>query len=408
MMLTAQAELKGHKLPDENFLDAPGKLELNQKLPASTVAYFEVSTKTSLEGKELRKKLFKFAGSFDEKGSEDAEKGMEEMKDKLGFDLDTVFDAIGDEAIIGVTATDKLTMESVMKKDKDALKEVGFVFIAHLRDKEKGEKILKSLKDVAEDKGKEAVEVTKDDDGYLFEPKDAVKEMGIPSVQASIKDDKYLVVAVGSKKRIEEIEAAYGGESTLKDDKAHAKAMKAFDQKPQAVIWVDAGRIAATALKDDDIKEAAKKGLKESGIKLETFTFEGDDRMTMALSFSYSVSKDGVWSVETEGLNAFALSAAGLYAFAARRPVPEDVQPSDGGGGGGGDAPVIGVKECDDYIKEWQNCYKDPSMKAAAQPGLDAMVKAWKDAAAQGPAARSALASGCKTALDNFPRSACR
>ncbi|HTJ83853.1 MAG TPA: hypothetical protein VL400_19175, partial [Polyangiaceae bacterium] len=191
MMLTAQAELKGHKLPDENFLDAPAKLELNQKLPASTVAYFEVSTKTSLEGKELRKKLFKFAGSFDEKGSEDAEKGMEEMKDKLGFDLDTVFDAIGDEAIIGVTATDKLTMENVMKKDKDSLKELGFVFIAHLRDKEKGEKILKSLKDVAEDKGKDAVDVTKDDDGYLFEPKaEALKDMGIPSLKAAIKDDK--------------------------------------------------------------------------------------------------------------------------------------------------------------------------------------------------------------------------
>ena len=48
-------------------------------------------------------------------------------------------------------------------------------------------------------------------------------------------------------------------------------------------------------------------------------------------------------------------------------------------GGGGGDS--IGVKECDDYIKTWNDCYKDPAAKAAAKPGLDAMTKAWKDQA---------------------------
>ncbi len=73
--------------------------------------------------------------------------------------------------------------------------------------------------------------------------------------------------------------------------------------------------------------------------------------------------------------------------------------------GGGGE---IGVKECDDYIKMWKDCYKDPAAKAAAQPGLDAMVKAWKDAAAAGGAQKDALATGCKTAMDTFPKDACK
>jgi hypothetical protein len=68
----------------------------------------------------------------------------------------------------------------------------------------------------------------------------------------------------------------------------------------------------------------------------------------------------------------------------------------------------IGVKECDDYIKTWKDCYKDPAAKAAAQPGLDAMTKAWKDAAAQGGAAKDALKTGCKQALDTFPKDACK
>jgi hypothetical protein len=84
---------------------------------------------------------------------------------------------------------------------------------------------------------------------------------------------------------------------------------------------------------------------------------------------------------------------------------------SSGGSGGGesasgGSADSIGVKECDDYIKTWNDCYKDPASKAAAKPGLDAMTKAWKDQA-KDPQSKAALATGCKMALDNFPKAAC-
>ena len=72
---------------------------------------------------------------------------------------------------------------------------------------------------------------------------------------------------------------------------------------------------------------------------------------------------------------------------------------------GGGD---VGIAECDEYIKMWKDCYKDPAMKAAAQPGFDALVKGWKDAAAQGGPAKDALKMGCKQQVDAFPKAACK
>jgi hypothetical protein len=79
---------------------------------------------------------------------------------------------------------------------------------------------------------------------------------------------------------------------------------------------------------------------------------------------------------------------------------------SGGAAASGGDTDSVGVKECDDYIKMWNDCYKDPASKAAAKPGLDATVKAWKDAAKE-PATKAGLATSCKMMIDNFPKAAC-
>jgi hypothetical protein len=85
---------------------------------------------------------------------------------------------------------------------------------------------------------------------------------------------------------------------------------------------------------------------------------------------------------------------------------------SGGSGGSGGSAAAggggdIGVKECDDYMKKWADCYKDPAVKAAAKPGLDQTVAAWKQAAAT-PQGKAGLATSCKMMLDNFPSAACK
>jgi hypothetical protein len=80
---------------------------------------------------------------------------------------------------------------------------------------------------------------------------------------------------------------------------------------------------------------------------------------------------------------------------------------SAGGGGAAAGGDSTGVKECDEYMKKWNDCYKDPTMKAAAKPGLDATVSAWKEAAST-PQGKAALATTCKSMVDSFPSAACK
>jgi hypothetical protein len=101
-----------------------------------------------------------------------------------------------------------------------------------------------------------------------------------------------------------------------------------------------------------------------------------------------------------------------MVALTALLACNKDSGGSSGGSGGGGGAAAgggdsVGVKECDDYIKMWNDCYKDPATKAAAKPGLDQMTSAWKQAA-KDPQSKAGLATGCKMALDNFPKAACK
>jgi hypothetical protein len=98
-----------------------------------------------------------------------------------------------------------------------------------------------------------------------------------------------------------------------------------------------------------------------------------------------------------------------MVALTALLACNKDSGAGSGGSGGsaasGGDS--IGVKECDDYMKKWSDCYKDPATKAAAKPGLDQTVAAWKQAAAT-PQGKAGLATSCKMMLDNFPTAACK
>lgn len=65
-----------------------------------------------------------------------------------------------------------------------------------------------------------------------------------------------------------------------------------------------------------------------------------------------------------------------------------------------GDA--VGVPECDDYIAKYEKCVNDKVPEMARAPMKDAFDKlrvSWKSAAST-PEGKSALASGCKQALD--------
>lgn len=62
----------------------------------------------------------------------------------------------------------------------------------------------------------------------------------------------------------------------------------------------------------------------------------------------------------------------------------------------------IGVPECDDYINKYEKCVTENVPEAARdslKSALDQSYDAWKQSAST-PQGKSALASGCKAALD--------
>ena len=62
----------------------------------------------------------------------------------------------------------------------------------------------------------------------------------------------------------------------------------------------------------------------------------------------------------------------------------------------------IGVAECDEFIAKYEACVNSKvpeSARSMVKSNLDAMRKAWKDAAAT-PQGKAGLATGCKAALD--------
>ena len=98
----------------------------------------------------------------------------------------------------------------------------------------------------------------------------------------------------------------------------------------------------------------------------------------------------------------FAVIAVGLFSVMG---CSKDSSSSSGGAttaSGGGDA--IGVQECDDYIKKMTACLeKLPGpAKAASEPAFKQMRDSWKQTAASGAAAKAALQTGCKAALDGL------
>lgn len=62
----------------------------------------------------------------------------------------------------------------------------------------------------------------------------------------------------------------------------------------------------------------------------------------------------------------------------------------------------IGVPECDEYIKKYEMCLNSKvpeAARASMKTAFDQTRKSWKEAASN-PSGKSALASGCKTALE--------
>ncbi len=290
----ARVELKGEKVPPADLApSAPAGLSLARRLPAGTFAYLAFSSRTKGKYEDFEKTLLKSVEQEDESKAKRLERELDQMETKVGFTLKTLYETIGDEGVVGVFATKKVSLES-FKHLGTAVDDLGLVYLQHVRDKDKAKELLEELRKRAKDLGGAFVHVKKLDNGFSIEP----EKEDWPSASITL-EDKYFVVAVGRSKNIDAALKAFRGDAdTLAKDKAHKKAMDALDGDNVMVLWVDAARFGKAALDEDDLRAE----LKKKGVPVDALRLEGDDRVTTGSALRICV-QDKKWIVEMSSLN---------------------------------------------------------------------------------------------------------
>ena len=298
ILLSAHIELRGKNVPAKALLPERVSLSLYEELPATTVAYLAFSTRFGVTGKEALPLFKKAYRDADPDGAERIDKMLDSMN-QLGLGFDSLFDAVGDEAIVAVTADEKLP--SLALAGDSAAQEHGSV-IAIFRlddDRAQAEMLIKKLKATLVERGEGRVEIRETEAGFIASPTaltTIVTGVGA-SMSITIRENEYLVVVVGSEPHIHAAHGEIGGSAPLKGDGAHTRALAAVGEGPLMVMWLDVGRAGNAVLEG-----AAKKAI----------VLEGDERVTAACAVRATFNDD-VLSVDIQTLN---LPAVGALAAA--------------------------------------------------------------------------------------------
>lgn len=420
LVMNGHVELKGKKVPKSDDLMAEEtSYKLYEKLPADTIAYLAFSAKFKGDGKAVQKALIKAAESDSDSTGKSLEEALDELDKNVGFKLDTLIDAVGDEGVLAIASDNKVDVSALMKSSgrqgkveaaKEAAEHMGFIAIFDVEDKDKAEKLVKGLKDTIEEKGKEAVEVKKKDGGFTVEAGEQLQDFFSGQLSVTVEDEKHILVVIGSKKRVESAKSVFKGDGdSLKSDKGHKNALSAVGDKGQAFLYVDAGRIAKKLLEDAD---DMKKSFKKKGFSLDAIVLEGDSRMVVAANARLKF-KDELLTIDVSTLNAPVLGVASFIGLLTAAPeprrgdgdseeLPKRVDPPGGGSSSGGPAPT-GIGDCDTYISRMYKC-ADKMGSGADQIRKTMMETAetFKSSAAN-PASRAALAESCKKMLESMP-----
>ena len=110
VVMSSTGQLQGRCLPEEGIAEA-AELDIYTKLPKETVAYIAMSTKTELGGKELRKSIEKLIRCVDKSAGEAMDEALDELGEAADFDAEKLFDAVGDQLVIGVVVGEKLEID---------------------------------------------------------------------------------------------------------------------------------------------------------------------------------------------------------------------------------------------------------------------------------------------------------
>ncbi len=95
VMMDMHVTLSGGSLPPDDMIAPAPKLALPRKLPADTIAYMALSTKTKMTGAAVRGTLLQMVADNDPSAAKDIRTGLDAMETSLGFKFDDIVDSHG-------------------------------------------------------------------------------------------------------------------------------------------------------------------------------------------------------------------------------------------------------------------------------------------------------------------------
>jgi hypothetical protein len=289
MLVNLRGTLSGDALPQESTFTPAVTLKMPQKLPAETLGYVALSTKSKMTGKQAEDLLKSNVVKADPRLGGALQEGLSKMDEVLGFNVSTIYDALGDQGVVAVLVGKGYRFDPG-KGGKDALGSLAVTCLQHVKDKPSAEKIVTNLKQKLFDAAlKGSFKVTPDGAGFSAEPVQG--GMGLPSVQVRFLDD-VLLVSAGASALVERSLSAYkDGKDALGGDGAHASAISALSGDPHVVLWVDTGRILDQLLKSNPQIGAEVTKL---GFPIDALQTSGKERVTSAMAVSVK-PESGAW-----------------------------------------------------------------------------------------------------------------
>jgi hypothetical protein len=333
IMMDMHATLAGTGMPPDDLVPHASKLAFPRRLPADTVAYMAMSTKTKMPGSAVRATLIQRVEDSDPATAKDLKDGLDAIEKQMGFKLDDVIDMTGDEAALAIIVDPafKIDPDNGMT---DELGNIGMVYALAVKDDAKAKMILGKIKKQLETPGLEDTLKVRSLGGDDFEV-DPETHASFPVPNLTVRYDGHQIMAVVAAGSLttRALDALQHGKGTLGGDQAHELAMGALPQDANFYMWIDTGRITSIML---DGASHVKHGGMSSTIPVDAIRLKGPDRVTSAMAMRANV-KNGVWTIDLDSLN---LPATALFSVASDLDLGSAIPPGGifgpGGGGGGG------------------------------------------------------------------------
>lgn len=278
----------------------PGKLTYPDSLPAETVAYLAMSTKTALDGAGLERELMALVKRKDAGAEAELRAGTQRFQQMTGVSFAEALGSIGEEIAVAALAPSDMKVQGF---DPDQLKGAGAVLALRLKNPAVAEKLVAQVRDqvLAKEMGDQ---VTVKGKGMVVRT-----PLGPDVVVETAFVDGQLVVAGGAKAMVDKALAALAGSGArLAADEAHSAVRETLPKEASQLLWVDTGRLLDRVLAGNPLLAGMSK---QAGLSIDQIQLTGPDRLTTSAALTLR-AKEQAWEFELDSTNfVHALGLAG-------------------------------------------------------------------------------------------------